>query len=199
MPYIRPLDICVVVRDLYDSIEKTGIVVKCPVQISKVLLPAVSKKIASGYQISLLARNWNSRYMQGLLLRYQDKAEIIYSSSLNTCWRRFVVCKELAHLLIDTEQTHFTQDPVALVHELINDVPVMEVDDDVNSERWAMIAAIEMILPWCLRGQLNELSTEGLSDLQIAQQFRVPEKIVNLLLRSKYRDISAEANSFKAK
>jgi len=131
-----------------------------------------------------------------MLLRYDTHAKIIYSQSMNTCWRRFVVCKELAHLLIDTDAEHFTQNPVSLVQELINDVPVMRTDHDINSERLAMIAAIEMLLPWCLRGRLTEMAEEGLSDLQIAQEFRVPEKIVNLMLRSDYGSFSKESNSF---
>jgi hypothetical protein len=103
----------------------------------------------------------------------------------------------LAHLLIDTDAKHYTQDPVSLVQELVNDVPMMRADHDVHSERWAMVAAIEMLLPWGLRGDLAEMDKEGFSDLQIAEKYKVPEKIVNLMLRSKYREFSLEANSFK--
>jgi hypothetical protein len=108
------------------------------------------------------------------------------------------VCKELAHLLIDTDAKHFTEDPVSLVQELVNDVPVMQPDHDVNSERLAMIAAIEMLLPWCLRGHLVAMAGEGMSDLEIAQKFRVPQKIVNLMLRSNYKEFSKASNGFKA-
>jgi len=61
-----------------------------------------------------------------------------------------------------------------------------------------MVAAIEMLLPWCLRGQLEAMDREGMTDLQIAHNFRVPEKIVNLMLRSQYKELSAQSNRFQS-
>jgi len=197
MSHIRPIDVCLIVRDLFGCIQECGITPNPPVELPKCLVPAVAQRVTGEkYRIELSPRSWDSRHLFGMLLRYDTHAKIIYSQSMNTCWRRFVVCKELAHLLIDTDAEHFTNNPVSLVQELINDVPVMRTDHDINSERLAMIAAVEMLLPWCLRGQLTGMAEEGLSDLQIAQEFRVPEKIVNLMLRSDYGNFSKESNGF---
>jgi hypothetical protein len=70
-------------------------------------------------------------------------------------------------------------------------------DVNIGSERFATMAAIEMLLPWCLRGRMRAMANEGLTDLKIAQEFRAPEKFVNLILRSNYGQISDETNSFK--
>src|SRR6266850_925336 len=125
-----------------------------------------------------------------MMFRYDDRAEISYSVSFNRCWRRFIICKELTHLAIDTEERHFTKNPISLVQELINKVPAA-CDDDVHSEYLAYIGAAEMLLPWSLRNKMQEMMDQKKSDLEIANEFRAPEKVVNLVLRSEsYRRLS---------
>jgi Zn-dependent peptidase ImmA (M78 family) len=130
-----------------------------------------------------------------MLFRYSDHADIFYSASLNVCWSRFVVCKELAHLLLDTETKHFTKNPVALVQGLVTQVPILKPENDLVSESIALYCAIEILLPWHLRASMNEMMKAGKSDYEIAVHFRAPENIVNLMLKSPYAKISASANS----
>ncbi len=40
------------------------------------------------------------RVMRSILQRYQSHAVIRYVDNLNECWKRFVVCKELSHLIM---------------------------------------------------------------------------------------------------
>jgi hypothetical protein len=130
-----------------------------------------------------------------MFFRYKDHADILYSATLNLCWSRLVVCKELAHLLLDTEDRHFTKDPVALVQGLVTQVLNLKPENDLISENVAMYCAIELLLPWHLRPSMNQMMTEGQSDYDIAVAFRAPESIVNLVLRSSYAKISHSANS----
>src|SRR5882724_5124774 len=123
MSHLRPVDVCVIVKDIFKTIEDVGISVTAPVLLKELLVPAVAAKNGrpdQKFTINLRPKKWDKRYVAGMLLRYDDHADIIYSMDQSTCWRRFVVCKELAHLLIDTEAEHFTQDTVSLVQELIN-------------------------------------------------------------------------------
>src|SRR5258708_33972529 len=40
----------------------------------------------------------------GMFVRYSDHFEIIIAQGLNYCWRRFVFCKELFHVVLDDEE-----------------------------------------------------------------------------------------------
>lgn len=193
--YIRPVDVCLVVKDLFKTIGE----ISSPIKVEEILIPAIAAKLVAStgkpYQIELKCQNWQANQISGWLERYPDHAVIYFSASLNSCWSRFVVCKELAHLLIDSEVKHFTKDPMLLVQELISKLPSTKFDHDMNSEHLAMMAAIEMLLPWGLRGEMDQMAAAKKSDYEIALKFRAPEAFVNLLLRSPYGDISKKSNA----
>jgi Zn-dependent peptidase ImmA (M78 family) len=184
-----------VVKDLFASVGY----VSSPVKIEELLIPAVAKKLSTNaahpYKIELKCQNWQANQISGWLEREASSATIYFSASLNACWSRFVVCKELAHLLIDSEVKHFTKNPIALVQELISKLPTAKFDRDMNSEHLAMIAAVEMLLPWQLRPEMKNMVKANKSDYEIALQFRAPEAFVNLLLRSPFGKISEDSNS----
>jgi Zn-dependent peptidase ImmA (M78 family) len=184
-----------VVKDLFASIGP----VSFPIKVDEVLVPAVAAKMVGTtgkpYKIALKCHNWQATQLSAWLERFPDHADIYFSATENCCWSRFVVCKELAHLLIDTEAKHYTKNPVALVQELINKLPTTKFDHDINSEHVALFAAIEMLLPWQFRAEMEAMFAAGRSDYEIAVQFRAPESIVNLLLKSPYSEISKKANA----
>ncbi len=194
---IRHVDVCLIVKDLFKKIGSGGDSI--PIKVDSVVLPAVAGFVTTPnglpYKISLDCKNWPANQLSGMLFRYPDRAEVIYSSTLNTCWARFVVCKELVHLLIDTEPKHFTKNPVALVQEIINKLPSVACVEELNSESLAIVGAVEMLLPWHLRKKMEDMMASGASDYAIALEFRAPEKIVNLVLRSEYGKTSAKSNS----
>jgi hypothetical protein len=119
-----------VVKDLFESIGA----VSSPIQIEKTIIPAVAKKltvdVSSPYTIQLKCQNWQANQISGWLERESNSATIYFSASLNACFSRFVVCKELAHLLIDSQPKHFTKNPVLLVQELISKLPSSKLEHD---------------------------------------------------------------------
>jgi Zn-dependent peptidase ImmA (M78 family) len=155
----------------------------------------LKKSERDSFKINLICKNWQTNRTSGLLLRYKNHADVLYSATLNVCNSRFVVAKELSHLLLDTENKHFTKDPIALVQGLVTQVLNLKPEHDLVSENVALYCAIEILLPWHLRPLMNQMMNEGKSDFDIAVHFRAPENIVNLMLRSPYAKISAEANS----
>lgn len=195
--FIRHVDVCLIVKQLFSVIGEKNIT--WPVQVEKLLISAVASQVltpdGNPYKIVVECKNWQAHQLSGWLFRYPHHAEVFYSASLNTCWSRWVVCKELAHLLIDTEEKHFTKSPELLVQELINKLPAIQFDHEMNSEHLAGVAAIEMLLPWKYRPEMQKMMADGKSDYEIARAFRAPEKFVNLLLRSPYGAVSAKSNS----
>jgi Zn-dependent peptidase ImmA (M78 family) len=163
-----------------------------PVELLKVIAPRLEQRICGKGQFKIfpLSKTWGNCHLKGLLKRYKDRAEVLYSASMNTCWKRFVICKEMSHLLIDTESKHFTYNPMELVQQLITGAPSLTLDDRLASEHLAVISAIEILLPFQLRGRLKEMLSSGNNDRHIAQEFRVPENVVTYLVRSKYWEVS---------
>lgn len=57
-----------------------------------------------------------------------------------------------------------------------------------------MIAAIELLLPWKIRSELVAMKEAGKTDLEIAEFTKVPEKFVNVVIRSNYGVLSSRVN-----
>ncbi len=117
--------------------------------------------------------------MTGYMLRYTDRVVIGYSSKLNLCWSRFVMCKELAHVFLGKEDnyTSTSERAVQLLVELFNDTPLNQ-SSDFLVENEAVFAATELLLPKELVPEIREMKELKCSNLEIAHSFRVPTKIV---------------------
>ncbi|WP_297505205.1 hypothetical protein [Ferrovum sp.] len=130
---------------------------------------------------------WNGHMMRAALRRYKDTALILYSSDLNVCWSRFCICKEVYHLLSD-EKT-FSSDPVTLINGLLNQIPEIKVDEDVEAEWMAVLGAMELLVPHSVDSYLYNLEASGENHYEIALKFRVPEKIISLRLSPSIRKL----------
>jgi hypothetical protein len=135
----------------------------------------------TGLAIEIKCLPWNGHMIRATMRRYGDRASILYSSDLNVCWSRFCICKEAYHLLSNDQNTYST-DPVSLVTGLLNDIPVVKIDDDVEAEWMAVFGAMELLVPKALDNHLYQLEASGKSHYEIALEFRVPEKIISLRL-----------------
>lgn len=192
----RACDVFLVVRSVIDSLSEKG-VLQFPVPIIKphgVL--AVVEEQAAPYgikEIELLCHDWKTHLFHSALFRYETRAEIHYSAHSNLCWRRFAICKESMHLLIDTEPRHFTTDVPTLIERLIVGGE-LEPHTPMDSEWMGEAAAIEMLLPWKLRPVIEKMSAAGETDYQIAVQARVPLKYVTAMLRGVYGKASRALN-----
>ncbi len=191
----RFVDVCLIVRNLYKEILDIGIVPTPPVHLKQTLIGVVARHVTPGevHRIDLEPKNLGCR-VWGMLRRYEHHSVIAYKRDLNICWTRYVVCKELAHLLIDTDHKHFTSDPIALAEALLAGIP-NAVDAEIQSEYAAGYAAVELLIPWCLRRKFDALVQEGLDDRAIAEIFKCPAIYVSLM-RGKYGTFSRDANNF---
>jgi hypothetical protein len=144
-------------------------------------------------EVKLVCHDWKTHLFHSALFRYEDRAEIHYSAHSNLCWRRFAICKEAMHLLIDTEPGHFTTDVPSLIERMIIGGE-LEPDTPVESEWIGEAAAIEMLLPWKLRSVMEDMSKAGETDYQIAVQARTPLKYVTAMLRGVYGRASKGLN-----
>lgn len=126
----------------------------------------------------------NENPIAACVLDYGDKAEVYVSTAQNYCWQRFLVAKELAHLLIcdDSNRTPITSEDVAtLLSELINNV-IPDKNPILQVESLAYIAAIEILLPMEHAEAASRRLAEGESILDVAKAYRLPKKVMEFRL-----------------
>lgn len=128
----------------------------------------------------------------GFFERYDDSStphphiNIYYNhDELNTCWRRFVIAKEISHAFLGLPQVNYT----ALLHEierLFNKLLRKQVIDkeDKSEEAVEVLAyytAIELLIPWHKDYGMKALDmyNNGSSTMEIATLYRIPEMVIS--------------------
>jgi len=112
----------------------------------------------------------------------ESRVRIYVRNDLNFCWRRFVVAKELSHLLMncylgDSVREARLEETERLFDMLLEGAPPDENNLPFISEYAALIGAVEMLIPKrYVEGGLLENS----DILSIAEQLKVPRKWVEM-------------------
>jgi hypothetical protein len=117
--------------------------------------------------------------------------EIDYDSTLNFCWTRFVLVKEMCHSL-EKDRTVRVSD-FGTVERLIEAFRVPDPSGAAfafppfGSEKMAEFCALELLCPIRDRIKIVERRAETkLSDMQIATAFRIPVHYVTALFAPSY-------------
>lgn len=179
--------------DIIAKLRESGASLR-PINLVNELIPFLQEKLTEqngkDFNIILEPKKWVGGQIFGALLRYADHVKILYSMDLNTCWRRFVVAKELSHLLFDSTES-YTTDPAELVTSLLSEIPLSDGPSaQATSEQLAAIMAIELLLPHQEREKIESLFNSGVSVRRIALDYRVPAKIVEAFLSAEYRNVA---------
>lgn len=140
-----------------------------------------------GFEVREHCLPWAGDMLCATVRRYEDKGVILYSKSLNACWARYAICKELMHLLCGDEK-NFCKDPVTLVSGLVNGLPP-GLSDEIDVEVLCLHGAIEMLIPPSKYDRLYEMrDVQDMDDFTIASRFKVPEKVINWRLMMSNRE-----------
>ena len=128
------------------------------------------------------ADSFHNHKIYSFFVKFQDHFDIVYLRELNNCWMRFVLCKELFHVILD--------DPSncnANVAEHVDSVFAISLSDGAperpNStqiETAAEIAAMEYLFPYSERRRV--LSHPQVDYMAIAKQYLVPRVYVEVYL-----------------
>ena len=130
---------------------------------------------SSGKYIRVVPIDTSNKLILGKLRHFREGVQIgINEPALNNCWKRFVIVKELSHLLMSKSNEGITQD----IEELVNGLFQMSfgLSDDIDHEHLALLMASEYLMPYRISQSL--LKDDNLSTLDIAKQFSVPEVVV---------------------
>ena len=137
----------------------------------------------------------------GYVLTKGNSAVVVYRASLNLCWQRFTVVKELAHIYSGTVANSITQGAAAITFaakESRQIVPTL--DTELDAETAAFYIALEIMVPWRLRRQFNDLRGAGATPYQLAKAFMIPQTFVTHFIsdwndRNTYAGLSFLINS----
>lgn len=141
----------------------------------------------------------------GYVLTKGDSAIVVYRASLNLCWKRFTVVKELAHIYSGTVANSITQGAAAITFAAKESRQVMPtLDTELDAETAAFYIALEIMVPWRLRKQFNDLRAAGATTYQLAKAFMIPQMFISHFTsdwndRNTYAGLSYAVNSERDK
>ena len=124
----------------------------------------------------------------GLYVSFGDRYCIALQPDLNPCWHRFVLCKELFHVLIDADE-YRDMDIYGHLEDVKASFPVLESAprSTTAAEVMAEIAALEFLFPYTERERA--LSAADSPDyLEIAKKYRIPQILVEEYLAASYME-----------
>lgn len=122
-------------------------------------------------------------------------ANIYLAKNLNLCWRRFAVCKEMYHCMIDRlagqRVTNLAQLKELLFLLATDTTSLTGESAALNSERLAELYALETLFPVEFRLKHLDAYQEGsITSLDLASMYRVPQNYVELALQPHYLGVT---------
>ena len=172
------------VNRLLDAYAKANGVLVTPIKVMGPggLLSVFTRQ--TGIPLTVAHIPWPSRALNAMVFRFGtpkkvERAEIYLAASLPVEWARFALCKELAHLLIDGDES-FGGNPAHTAQSLI-DSPLFARNAVGHPEYMYHVAAMEMLMPWRRRGMLSAWHFGFMfANEKRAAHFGVPEKLAGI-------------------
>lgn len=99
----------------------------------------------------------------------------------NRCWLRMDLAKELAHLYVGMEQDEYHDFDLLLTASRTarDNLPAHGNEEIRDDEMFCFYLAIEVLLPWGpLRTEAMDMHASGKTDLEIANRFKIPVRII---------------------
>ena len=124
----------------------------------------------------------------GMYRRYRDNQVIIAISTTRTCWKRFLITKELCHIFVDQNAKTLTTNIEALVSDIVSKRLVININTNtqpIPGEYLTILFACELLVPY----KFNSLLLTKEISYSIAEQFKVPEQMIDLMRTKWYQEL----------
>lgn len=150
-----------------------------PMLVDESLITHVGRYLSfsAGKHITVVPIETSNRIILGKLRHFEGGVEILLNEVLNPCWTRFVLAKEIFHLIMSKDGEGITKDIDKLVEGLYN--VSFGFSDDVDHELLAILFAADYILPYDLTQE--KLKNASILSSEIAEEFKAPKNVVTLL------------------
>jgi Zn-dependent peptidase ImmA (M78 family) len=121
--------------------------------------------------------------IRGYYVSYGTTYEIYLVPGMNYCWYRFVLCKELFHVILD-EERYQTTSIYDHIQEVMTAFPAAQVGSPAPvSEALAEIAAMEFMFPYADR---LAIPMPVQNALEIAHRYKIPQAFVEEYMGESY-------------
>lgn len=153
------------------------------------LLKLCRESLGKNIELSILSESSLNHLVHGFCIVSDDGYEICILSDLNNCWKRFVICKELCHVILDCPEFRNLS-----LNEHVEDFtagtlePFHQACESAQAENLAEIAAMEFLFPYSERVSLVN-SGEPLKFIDIAERYKVPRYYIEKYLSERYMNI----------
>lgn len=119
--------------------------------------------------------------IEGMCVESNERSIIFVKRSLNYCWRRFTVAKELAHLLMNHANGSLRStgkaDVLSTIHSLIMKQISSSSSPATIAEVDAYAGAVEMLYP---KDTVDYCASKTFSSREIAELVKVPNMIIDI-------------------
>lgn len=139
-------------------------------------------------QIEVQTLDLKDKAISGMYVNFGTRYAIVVDVGLNQCWKRFVICKELFHVLLDAEE-YRNMNIYAHLEEVKSTFPLPDSHPGsaAISEAMAEIAAMEFLFPYSSR--VAELAQNATPDyLALAHKYKIPQVFVENYLSPSYME-----------
>lgn len=168
-------------KNYHSSVNPISIYGELPINLQQNynLIKLFEKEVDNNIEVIFIN---DESFIKAFIMKHQDKQNI-YITKSNTCWTRFYVCKELAQMLIYSENnaTYKLDDIDELLSSLMNGIDVNS-SHQITADNITYLAAIEFLLPSDSVQKLLKMRKKGFSNAKIAKKMLVPENIVDFRL-----------------
>lgn len=120
-----------------------------------------------------------------------EEVDIAIAKNLNHCWKRYTICKELFHILIDKDEArnlNFALHTEEVVVSFPRSGDELHPSKSVAAEMLAEFATMEFLFPYAQREKILKLNTGSPNYPDIAQFYRIPKVLVEKYLSKQFMD-----------
>ena len=149
----------------------------------------------TGIEITVAVLPWQAQTVCGCMLRFGKnnrvkRAELCISESLDAEWSRFIIAKELVHLMLDepveVAPGEAPPSPVQTARDIMES-PLFAKSGSGHPEYLFHMAALELLVPWRKRLTLSDVHLGFRPHRRLADHFGVPEKLIKLRQNKHYK------------
>lgn len=179
----------VLARDIYKQIGSPPPFVRIPA-IFAYAERVEHQRSGTPHKIEVWDADVTKSELRGFFVRGHQISKIYVCKELNFCWRRFVMCKEAMHLLVD-DATRFATTMQDQTEEAFELFWPKTVDDSLSSEVFAAVVAFEVLYPWPNRPRISAPPTSLHNE---AQKHKIPERYLDAYFKFPFGKLSEGIN-----
>lgn len=175
-----------------------------------VITDQIKKVYTEIKKIYILEDNKMDESIYGIYISRGENVYISINGNLNTCWRRFATLKELCSLYIGYGDKESRMSKYTDYYEAIKNAEAkkehllnqnnFDDKDDIDSENFAILLAMELMVPYKHRDELRQYFIkyeQGILTMNdIAKLYLMPELILQMYYDKKIIDTNPQIEDF---